>query len=506
MDLKPPNLSINSTDNTPAAPLDQSTLPVPGHSNGTTNNSASGGSFQTLEPYNPSPSYGRGRGRGGRGGRTNRRNYQMNFPPLTQQEQINNYKRFYVIKPKNPEINIWKEANTIKANRQLEQILRGPPKRINELLNGTLLIEIANYTQSQKIVQINKLDNIDVETTEHNSLNFTKGTIRSERFSQLDDDVLLEELAKYGVTELYKMKKKSGDSLVNTGTIILTFDRCELPATIKIGWTSLDVRQYIPNPRQCYKCQKYNHSSRTCRSEVSICNRCGESDHIGSQCSNPLNCANCGESHKASDRQCFFYSLEKEIVATQTLQKIGYKEAKKTVLQRQAEPNATYSDVLKSKISRRTIPQSNANNLPSNRPPPPSPTENNLLNTKRRHPSDSEEETSPTKKTPSTTTGEGEDPIRSGTTPPTSLPSAPLPPSALTTEDEERGPPKAASLSPMETESAPSSEFRAEDRNQPPRNQQTNTKTHIPMPTKSIPSLGHQRDRSRSSSRSRFHK
>ena len=53
----------------------------------------------------------------------------------------------------------------------------------------------------------------------------------------------------------------------------MTFDCCDLPKNIKIEWTSLEVRQCIRNPRQCYKRQKYNRSSRTCRSEEDICDR-----------------------------------------------------------------------------------------------------------------------------------------------------------------------------------------------------------------------------------------
>lgn len=451
-------------------------------------------SVATLQPYDPPRSFGRGRGRGGQGSRTNRRpNYQINFPPLNPQDQ-SNYKRFYIIKPRNPEINIWKEVDTIKANRELERILKGPPKRITELLNGTLLIEVANFTQSQKIVQINKLDNTDVETVEHNSLNFTKGTIRSERYAELDDDILLDELSKYGVTEIYKIKKRSGDSLINTGTIILTFDRCELPPSVKISWISLDVRRYIPNPRQCYKCQKYNHSSRTCRAEESICNRCGESGHIGNQCNNPPNCANCDEPHKASDRQCFFYLLEKEIISTQTLQKIGYKEAKKIVLQRQAEPKATYSDILKSKISKK-----------QNIRPSPSTSKNNP-NPKRSLPSDSEDPP-PTRKTANISTDEGKDQPRSLTSPPPPPPPSPHPPSDPITEPEKPGPTVAVSESPMETGNVSSSKNKPEEKNQPLKIQKTHKGKTNPIstsqPLRTIPSLGHPRELSRSSSRDR---
>ena len=80
------------------------------------------------------------------------------------------------------------------------------------------------------------------------------------------------------------MKRKIDGDLINTGTIILTFESCDLPKNVKIGWTSFEVRKYIPDPRQCFQCQKFNHGSKTCRSQVEVCNRCGESGNRGTTC------------------------------------------------------------------------------------------------------------------------------------------------------------------------------------------------------------------------------
>ena len=106
-----------------------------------------------------------------------------------------------------------RNSNTIEANRELIRIIKGEPKRTTELKNGSLLIEVINKEQSIKIKQIRKLNNLDVVVNEHNTLNSTKGTIYSPRFVSMDDDELLEDLAKYNVTELYKIKKKTNNEL-----------------------------------------------------------------------------------------------------------------------------------------------------------------------------------------------------------------------------------------------------------------------------------------------------
>ena len=311
------------------------------------------GNIQTLEPYDLPRSYGRGggRNRGGRG-RGNYKRQIIEYPPL--QGIKKSFKKFFVMKSSNPEIeNLWSHLDTIKANRELERILKGAPKRITELNNGTILIEAQNEQQSEKIKQIKKICQIEVNIAEHQTLNYTKGTIRSKRFVEEEESKLLEELSRYNVTEIYKIKRKKDETQENTGVMILTFEGCEIPEEIKIGWTSLEVRKYFPNPRQCYKCQRFNHSSKACRSPEDVCNRCGTWGHSGRGCENPHNCANCGEAHPANDRRCFFFTLEKEIIAVQTNEKLGYREAKKKVLKNQIEPNMTYASKLKEKLDNR---------------------------------------------------------------------------------------------------------------------------------------------------------
>ena len=314
-------------------------------------------SFATLQPYvPPTPPVFRGRGgvhTRGRGTQQRSQRRTQEFPPLNQSE-YNSYKKYFIIKPTNPEIeSLWNNHDTIDANDELENALRGAPQRVTELNNGSLLIEVANAQQSQKILQIKKLFQIEVTVIVHQSLNFTKGTIFNKRIANTDDQKLLQKLAKYKVTDLYKIKNRNGNVYENSGLIILTFDSCNLPEEVKIGWMNLEVRKYYPNPRQCYKCQKYNHSAQACRSPVEICSKCAEEGHSGRSCDNPPNCANCDEPHRSNDKKCFFYKLEKEIITVQTNQKVSYKEAKRKTMKAYINPNTTYAVILKNKLSNR---------------------------------------------------------------------------------------------------------------------------------------------------------
>jgi len=306
----------------------------------------------TLEPYEPRSQRGgtRNRGRNARQTRT-----ALNPRSLAIAENMfgnhnNNYKEFFILKESNDE-NLINKVNTIKANKDLETHLRGVPDKVTELRNGSLLIKVKDRDQSTRIKQIKRLDGIPVTVSEHGSLNYTKGTIRSKRYVELPETTLVEELTQSNVTEVYKMKRKIDGQLVNTGTIVLTFDRCTLPQSVKIGWNIFEVREYIPNPRRCYNCQKFNHSKQSCRATQPTCVNCGEVGH-NENCNLPTQCANCEGPHPASDRKCPHYIVEKEIVATQTKEKIGYGEAKRQVLQRFVEPGVTFGDIFKPKPPR----------------------------------------------------------------------------------------------------------------------------------------------------------
>ena len=290
-------------------------------------NSSSQYYFNTLEPYSNPTFRGRG-GFRGRGRNNQRRNY-PEYPPLIK-ETNHDHKRFFLIQSSESR-ELWKEIDTLVANKELEKCLKGTPSKVTELRNGDLLVQVTNADQSQRIRQLKTLDGCTVSVEAHKHLNYTKGTIHSKRFCKREEDVLLEELASSNVVSLYKMQKRIEGDLQPTGTMILTFDSCYVPQTVKLGWTSLEVREYTPDPRRCYNCQKFSHSSKACREPEERCANCGEWGHNNSSCQNPPRCCNCegAQGHAASDKKCPVYLQEKEILALVAKEKLSYSEARK---------------------------------------------------------------------------------------------------------------------------------------------------------------------------------
>ena len=175
--------------------------------------------LETIEPYIPSSdltqtertseadsvpfsTVARGRHSRGRGGRNQhqRRNQSIHFPSLNEENKT--FKRFFVMKDQNGE-QLWPKLDIIRANDELTKTLKGDPKKITELKDGSILIETQNSEQSTRIQQIQKLNNISVKVEQHKFLNQTKGTIHSPRFVKMETETLKNELT---VEDLRKSK------------------------------------------------------------------------------------------------------------------------------------------------------------------------------------------------------------------------------------------------------------------------------------------------------------
>ena len=104
------------------------------------------------------------------------------------------------------------------------------------------------------------------------------------------EENILEYLKPQGVTYVKRFKIKKNGELVNTNTLLLTFNTVVAPQTLKIFYQIIPVDLYVPNPLRCFNCQKFGHHESNCPSdEGSVCERCGAGnyDHLSSQCRNP---------------------------------------------------------------------------------------------------------------------------------------------------------------------------------------------------------------------------
>lgn len=90
------------------------------------------------------------------------------------------------------------------------------------------------------------------------------------------------------------------------------------------------MRQYIPNPLRCRKCQLFGHTKNKCTNE-SACDVCSIKETHDLPCNNTKKCVGL---HSSFDRKCEVFIREAEVMFLKTTQRISYFDAKKQVKER----------------------------------------------------------------------------------------------------------------------------------------------------------------------------
>ena len=169
--------------------------------------------------------------------------------------------------------------------------------------------------------------------------------------------------------DVKRIKKNVNDELISTPLLILTFDLLRLPPTVSAAWMRLYIRPYIPSPRRCFHCQKISHLTTTCRNkakgEPEICVNCGMPRH--GECERAPCCANCGENHPSSSRNCTHYAREKEILTLKITERISFREAKNTVTQKYGPLKRSFADATKSSVKPKVKGSQSSHNMPEPR-------------------------------------------------------------------------------------------------------------------------------------------
>ena len=117
--------------------------------------------------------------------------------------------------------------------------------------------------------------------------------------------------------------------LGKTRTVLLYFKGKSLPSSVKIGFMSFKVSEYIPGPVRCYICQQFGHISSSCKG-TPRCVRCS-ANHKVDDCpvkENPT-CFRCHGSHSAAWSECPFVHEAKFVSNIQRVEKVSYSAALK---------------------------------------------------------------------------------------------------------------------------------------------------------------------------------
>ena len=207
----------------------------------------------------------------------------------------------------------------------------GEPEGVRRLKNGTLLVHVANQDQTRKLQDLKVFAGVAVKVTPHNTLNTCKGVIYSSESHLCSDDELIEWLEDYKVSYIQRLPQRSGTGQL----VILTFNTTVLPRSVPVGFEWCRVRTYIPNPRRCFKCQRYGHFSSVC-TRAEVCANCSSLEHSHSRenpCQQKASCTNCGQEHPAFSKRCPMWIQEKEVITLKTTKEISFPQARRLVEQ-----------------------------------------------------------------------------------------------------------------------------------------------------------------------------
>lgn len=246
--------------------------------------------------------------------------------------------------------------------------LVGKNYKAKKLTSGDLLTEVNNRDQSKTLLKQTKLADFDITVTPQRTLNSCQGVISEAELINETASDLLEGLREHGVTAVRRITMRRDGREINTRHIILTFDRCTLPESVNAGFIHCKTRVYIPNPRRCFKCQRYGHGTNGCRGKQT-CAKCAGHDHLTDECkTKQFKCSNCDGPHAAYCRSCPKYKQEKEIINLKVTENLSFPKARK---RHALLPSGSYADAARRGVGRRLVSAGTQVSEADLVPPPP---------------------------------------------------------------------------------------------------------------------------------------
>ncbi|KAM7313607.1 hypothetical protein ISCGN_003460 [Ixodes scapularis] len=248
------------------------------------------------------------------------------FSKETSAAAQNSFSRFLVMHSENGKP--LAKLSLFLISKTLENLI-GKNFKAKKLASGDLLVEVENGVQSVVLLDLNKISDYEVSVTPHRTLNSCQGVISEDDLLESSEEEILEGLSGQGVVAVRRIFIRRDGQERPSKHSVLTLASTVLPENIKAGYLHCKVRPYIPNPRRCFKCQRFGHSSVTCRGKTT-CAKCGATDHPADTCEGTLlKCVNCSGAYPTYCRACPKFQEEKKILTLKIKENLTYPEARK---------------------------------------------------------------------------------------------------------------------------------------------------------------------------------
>ena len=158
----------------------------------------------------------------------------------------------------------------------------------------------------------------------------------------IDLDILCKEINDINncnVIKIDRLKRREQNKWVDSSAIKLTFKLSKLPDVLTLMRIRFKVRRFIPEPMQCYRCQRLGHTSKSCSAKAPRCMLCGGPHEKNTCTSTTRYCVNCKEPHAANSNTCHILRNAKEIEKIRATNQTDYQTARRSFLQSQTSTN-----------------------------------------------------------------------------------------------------------------------------------------------------------------------
>lgn len=180
-----------------------------------------------------------------------------------------------------------------------------------------------------------------------NFFNHRKGIVRMVDTFFTEDFLLKNiECDNTTITGVQRMKRRVTDNdgnqkLVDRQMVIVNFTGNIIPDKVRINLTYFPVEPYIQPVVQCFKCLRYGHTAKLCKSKTQRCKSCSEVHESDAACSDPNPfCIHCqSDNHSSMSKNCPMYSKQFQIKKEMSVRNVSFKEAEKIV------SNPTYAKI-----------------------------------------------------------------------------------------------------------------------------------------------------------------
>lgn len=190
-----------------------------------------------------------------------------------------------------------------------------------------------NTDAMQELLKINKFGDYLVKCRRPISQQFSRGVVGPIGLETSDQE-LTEYLCRKHPSIQKVQRLKKGSQKLPTLHVLITFNSTELPEHIVIGYQQFQVRRYIPNPWQCFKCQRFGHSAADCKAKAR-CMLCA-GQHLSNDCPQKeegrvpnavLKCANCQGNHSSNFGGCVQIQKAREVEKIRANNNVTYRDA-----------------------------------------------------------------------------------------------------------------------------------------------------------------------------------